>query len=337
MDEISEPASAPVPVRVPRVGPRDVFLHLFSILALYLSALSFGSLLFRFIDLTFPDPLALEAFSRFSAPIRWAVASLLIVFPAYVWSSWFLEREVRRFPEKRGLRTRKWLFHFTLFAAAIVIGGDLIALVYNFLGGDLTTRFILKVAAVLVIAAAVFGYYLWNLRSEVQAIRHPRMRLFVVAVIAAVTLSLLAGFATIGSPFRERLRRFDERRTQDLQSLQWQVVSFWQQKDRLPASLDELRDDISGFAPPSDPETGAPYGYRALGDLSFELCAAFKTTSDAPGRGGDRWTGPSYAPQIGIAPVPAKPADSWSHGAGRVCFERTIDPELYRTERSARK
>jgi len=43
--------------------------------------------------------------------------------------------------------------------AALVVIGDLVALVYNFMGGDLTARFVLKVGAILVVAGAVFGYY----------------------------------------------------------------------------------------------------------------------------------------------------------------------------------
>ena len=44
--------------------------------------------------------------------------------------------------------------------------GDLITLVYNVLGGELTVRFVLKVITVAAIASTVFGYYLWDLRRE---------------------------------------------------------------------------------------------------------------------------------------------------------------------------
>jgi hypothetical protein len=47
-----------------------------------------------------------------------------------------------------------------------VLLGDLIALVYNLLGGDLTARFVLKVLTIGVIAGAVFAYYLTDLRGD---------------------------------------------------------------------------------------------------------------------------------------------------------------------------
>jgi membrane protein YqaA with SNARE-associated domain len=50
--------------------------------------------------------------------------------------------------------------------AVTILAGDLIALVYNLLGGEFTTRFLLKVATVAVIAGGVFGYYLSDLRQE---------------------------------------------------------------------------------------------------------------------------------------------------------------------------
>ena len=302
-----------------KTSPKDFFLHLLAIVTLYISAVSFGALIFQFINKFFPDPLVDFYGASFAGPIRWAIASLVIVFPAYVWISWFLAKDTELHPEKRELKIRKWLFYFTLFAAAIVIIGDLVALIYNFLGGDLSVRFVLKILTILFIAASVFGYYLWNLRVEQMASRAPRMKWFVFGVIAAVSVATIYGFFVVGSPFAERLHRFDERRVQDLQNIQWQVVNYWQRKERLPENLDNLRDEISGYAVPRDPESGSAYGYRILGDLKFELCAAFKTKREETLSG---------------APVPAFPegralSENWRHGVGRACFERSIDPELY--------
>ena len=44
--------------------------------------------------------------------------------------------------------------------------GDVITVVYSFLGGELTTRFVLKVITVGAIAGTAFGYYLSDLRVE---------------------------------------------------------------------------------------------------------------------------------------------------------------------------
>lgn len=301
-----------------KTSPKDVFMYLLAIAALYISAVSFGTLIFQYIDLLFPDPLT-DYPGRGRDAIRWAVSALVVIFPVYVWASWTLAKEAALHPEKRELQTRKWLFHFTLFAAAGFIIGDIITLIYKFMGGDISARFLLKVLTVLFIAAAVFGYYLWNVRKEEMASRDPRFRIFILAVLIIVAAAAIAGFFVSGSPFRERERRFDEERINDLQSIQWQIVNYWQRKERLPEELEDLRDEISGYAAPRDPESGLSYGYRVLGDLRFELCADFKTESNESVSGVPR---PIFPAGRGLSEI-------WTHGIGQMCFERTIDSELY--------
>ena len=61
---------------------------------------------------------------------------------------------------------RRWLTYVTLLLAAGIVIGDLIALLYNVLGGELSTRFLLKVLVVGAIAGTIFAYYLTDLRRE---------------------------------------------------------------------------------------------------------------------------------------------------------------------------
>ena len=91
---------------------------------------------------------------------------MVIAFPVYLFVSWLLTKAIKKDPDKRSSKVRKWLTYITLFITAGILIGDLITLVYNFLGGDLTTRFILKVFVVAAIAGSVFAYYLWDLQTE---------------------------------------------------------------------------------------------------------------------------------------------------------------------------
>lgn len=153
-----------------KTSPKDVFLHLLMTSALYTSAGSFLVLIFQYINILLPD-LLLEQGGRYALTsyyqsIRWALASLVVVFPVYVLTSWFLNKDYSRNPSKRNLRIRKWLLYFTLFAAALIVIGDLVTLVYNFLQGELTLRFILKVLAVGFVSGSVFGYYFVDIRKH---------------------------------------------------------------------------------------------------------------------------------------------------------------------------
>lgn len=143
------------------------------------------------------------------------------------------------------------------------------------------------------------------------------MKYFIYTIIVLVVLAVIAGFFVVGSPQEERLRRFDERRVQDLQIIQSEIINYWQRKGILPNNLADLRDNIRGFLPPTDPVTGEQYGYAArnASQLVFTLCATFARASEAVGTPAK--TVAYYEPQ------------NWQYSAGHFCFERTIDPQLY--------
>lgn len=155
----------PVPRRKPYLSAREAFLYLLHFFCLYLTAISFGTLLFHYVNRWVPD--ALKPFETFDlSGVRFSVSAIIIAFPVYLWLSSILAAAIRKHPEKKGSKIRKWLTYITLFIAAGVIIGDLIALLFNLFQGDLTLRFMLKVLTVLCIAGVIFGYYLWDLRKE---------------------------------------------------------------------------------------------------------------------------------------------------------------------------
>ncbi len=295
--------------------PRDVFLYLLMIVALGMSAVNFGTLLFQFINLYVPDALNTAGYDysgSYLNTIRWTLASIIVAFPVLVWVTRFLKRDIIASPEKRDLRIRKWLIYLTLFVAGVVVLGDLIALVYSFLQGELTLRFALKIASILLVSGSVFWYYLREIREAAPVLFG---RIISTVVVAAVVV----GFFVAGSPQSQRLVRFDQERINNLQTIQWQVVSYWQNKRVLPVKLDDLKDDISGFVAPVDPETRVAYEYKATGALSFRLCSEFKTQYQAAG-------GRAYEqPVIGKEGI----ASNWDHAIGKVCFDRTIDPDFF--------
>ncbi len=299
--------------------PRDIFLYLLAIIALGMVAVNLGTLLYQLVNVYVPDVLTDRYMSvqAYYGSIRWAIATLIVVFPVFLWVIRFLQRDMAQQPEKRELKVRKWLLYLTLFLAAVVIIGDSVAVVYNFLQGELTLKFIMKAGVIFAIAGSIFFYYLNELRQQSKP-----LRVFVFGVIAFVIAAVVAGFLTAGLPPNQRLVRLDDQRVQDLQTIQSQVIQYWQSKARLPATLSDLRNDISGFVPPTDPITQQPYEYSVLGNLKFQLCATF-AASNAENNGS------SVRPVV--APYPMYDgSQSWPHGVGRTCFERTIDPDLFK-------
>ena len=152
-----------------KVSPKDVFSHLLAIVTLYTSAVTFLMLVFEYINVLIPDMIANGGYYSLQSSydsIRRSIASLVVVFPVYILTSWFLGRNYATDPAKRNLRIRKWLIYFTLFVTALIIIGDLVALIYNLLGGEITLRFILKIIAVFFVAGSIFIYYFWDVRRH---------------------------------------------------------------------------------------------------------------------------------------------------------------------------
>lgn len=159
--------AVPVPKPRPYLSAREAFLYLVLFATLYVAAWHLGSLLFDLINRVWADPADPSyAVNRLGQSIRWSTASIIIAFPVFLFVARYLSRELARNPVKRLSAVRRWLTYLTLFVAASVLIGDMITLVYNLLGGELTVRFVLKVLVAAVIAGTIFGYYLLDLRRE---------------------------------------------------------------------------------------------------------------------------------------------------------------------------
>ena len=297
--------------------PRDLFLHLLAIVTLYWSAISFVTLLWQYINYYFPDVLNYYQGS-FNEPMRFAIASLIIVFPVFILDSWYLNKIYRKEAEVRESKIRKWLIYLTLFITSLIIIGDLVSVINTFLGGEITARFILKALSILLVAVIIFGYYLDDVRRNTPT-RSAKYFAWISGVI--ILASIIGAFFIIGSPNSARLVQYDQKKISDLQGIQSQIVNYWQRKQALPSGLSDLNDPISGFIIPVDPQTKTPYEYniKDVANLSFELCATFNKS------GNDQY-GPQVTPvSVGMKGV----VQNWQHASGRVCFERTIDKQLY--------
>ncbi len=301
----------------PKVTPKDFFLWFGAMAALYGSVISLITLLFQYINYAFPDPLAYSYVEPYSSGIRFAMASLIVLVPLAIVLMRFLRSDMVAVPEKKDLWVRRWALVLTVFIGGAVVVGDLITLINYFLGGDLTTRFLLKVCVVLGIAGAVFLHFLADIRGY-WAENPERAKMVGYAAGILVVLSIVAGFFIMGSPSQVRLYRFDDQKVSDLQIVQSQIVNYWQQKEALPKSLADLEDPISGFISPKDPQSGEPYAFTLDEGLTFELCAVFNSESQGPAQRS------AYEPYSGDVTN-----ENWQHGAGEHCFERTIDPERY--------
>ncbi|MDZ4231976.1 MAG: DUF5671 domain-containing protein, partial [Candidatus Pacearchaeota archaeon] len=144
----------PVPKPKTSLEAREAFLYLVSFITLFISAFSFGALVFQFVNIWIPDPLTTYYADASYGALRSSLAALIVAFPIHLFLMWQIAREVALNPEKRRSGVRRWLSYLTLVVTSSVIIGDLISVLSGLLGGEVTLRFILKALTVLLVAAA---------------------------------------------------------------------------------------------------------------------------------------------------------------------------------------
>lgn len=290
---------------VTKTNPKDFFMYSGSLLALLISAISFVTLVFNLIDVVYPEYVS---YDFYSGPIRFAFACLVVTFPLYLGLTWALRRDVVSNPIKKDFWLKRWGAYAALFITGIITAGDLISLINTFLSGELTARFLWKTLVVFLVSGSIFAYYLFDLKRKTDENKTLSKVLIPVALLI-VFGTTFGSFAVIGSPAKARGMNFDTQRISDLNSIEWQVISKWQEKGMVPGTLKDIEGDaqsMSYFNLPLDPETGAPYSYKKLDTLSFELCATF-----------------TYPTSERL------PDPRWSHKAGTQCFTRVIDTTTY--------
>ncbi|MDO8521957.1 MAG: DUF5671 domain-containing protein [bacterium] len=312
----------------PKVTPKDFFLWVGAMVAFYVSIYSFITLLFEYINRAYPDVLNYNYVDPYSGSIRFAIASLLVLFPVFLVIMRFIRGDIAQIPEKRDLWVRRWALFVTVFVAGATVIIDLITLINYFLGGDLTTPFILKVLVVLLVAGGAFLHFIADVRGYwVEFPKRANMLGYAVAVV--VLVAIVSGFFIMGSPNALRTYRYDDQKINDLTSIQWQIVNYYQQKEKLPTTLTDLNDSISGYIAPVDVQSKMPYVYETTGTLSFKLCATFNAETQADSNSREMTRAVPAAPMGGKGGGLGLEQSTWKHSVGNVCFDRTIDPELY--------
>jgi hypothetical protein len=298
----------------PKMSAKDFFINLGAIVALYTTVVSLLNLLFRVINVAFPQ--TLNNYYAGSQSVSFPVATLIIFFPIFILLMWFLERSYKTEPDKKQLGVRRWLTYITLFVAGLTLAGDLVTVLYYFLDGrELTAGFMLKVLSVFVVILMVFLYYISDIRNKLTT-KHRKMWLGVSLVL--VLGSIIWGFVVLGSPRTQQLIKYDDQKVSDLQNINSQIQNYYQIKNVLPTSLSDLAGSNTYYTAPLDMQSKQPYEYTKTGNLTYEICATFNKES-TPNKGG-------YLAQ------PTYGGDGftyWNHPASRYCFAQIINPNIY--------
>jgi len=332
----------------------DIFLYLGIAIALITSVSSFLQVLFTAINRKFPDILNYNTYVDVSqSDVRFAIASLVVMFPIYLLLSWYVSNDIKKYLYKQDIFVRKAMIYCTLFVAVLTLIGTLVSVVYTYLGGELSVRFGLKALSIFGVAFALFGYYYYALKRDYSKSTIVPAVITVIAVIVVV-VSVVWSISIVGTPAQMRAQKIDSTRLADISRIQQEVFNRVQMTDKLPLTLTELDNAFQGYQVPVDPVTQEMYKYSVVQQpvvkmnfttnrkemttkAIFEVCATFETVRAVDARG---MSLPSKGEAPGISSSDAMYSVSnyyyegdmspfWNHGKGETCFKRIISPDMY--------
>jgi hypothetical protein len=333
----------------------DVFMYVGIAISLIVSITNVIQILFLAIERRFVDVLSATQYyvDSSQSDARFAIASLVVMFPIYIGLSWYTSRNIAKFLYKQDIPVRKILIYCTLFVTVLTLIGTLVSVIYTYLGGELSVRFAYKAGTVFLMALSLFAYYYYSLRRDYsKKTRVPGFMALVASLVVA--LSVVWSISVSGSPATMRAKKIDSVRLSDISRLQQEILNRVNMTEKLPGDLSELNNAFQGYAVPSDPITKVAYGYKVIQQPTlkmnyitskkelvspaiFEICATFEIVRNVNERGQSVASVPIKISIDSIDPTysamntyyEGDQSSFWNHGVGETCFKRIISSEMY--------
>lgn len=147
----------PVPRPRPYVSAREAMLYALLMIALVLVCYHVVRLGFHVIDRMLPDPAETGGPDRWT--MRFSIAAIIAFLPLFVVLDHRMARRLDDRGQRRRSQARRVFASITVLAAAVVLLGDAVSMIYAFLSGDLTPRLAAKCALVALMGALVAACY----------------------------------------------------------------------------------------------------------------------------------------------------------------------------------
>lgn len=288
------------------------FLYLISFLLLSSVSIGIGTILYQIINKIFPETEILYSYfdSFTQQSVKFGLASVVIATPAYFAISFLITKYLFEGKILENSKVRKWVTYIILFIASSVILGDLISLVYEWLGGDMVSRFVLKFLVVLFIAGSVFGYYFWDmLKKNVQGVKYLGNKIAGFSALGAILIIFVSSFFIVDSPSLTRDKKIDSSITNDMRDYTYSISSYYRKNKSLPEKLSDL--DSSSYLNNKNKDSNITY--KKTGQYKYQLCANFKTSNLKENKSEG-----SYDYGYGYTD------EKWKHDKGNKCFDQEI-------------
>ncbi|GGG71467.1 hypothetical protein GCM10011415_19150 [Salipiger pallidus] len=250
-------AAGAIPRPVRSTAARDALFYALLFITFGMVSGQVLALLFGQIDLWLADPTT--RYIGGAGTARWSLAALIVFAPTF----WLLDRADRRSlvedPARRHGTVRRWLSSIAILIAAMVLLSDALYVIFSYLDGALSSRFIAKALTVAGMAVLVLGYFRQD-RGRTPA---------TAALLGLAALTAVLTFTATGGPAKGRMQARDRAHLSDLDTLSYSVRTCLADRADLPETFDPTDCAPSGGTLSAMAED---VRYERLSDTEFRLC-----------------------------------------------------------------
>jgi len=289
------------------------FFYMLSLVSLAFTAIASGQVVFQVINKKFPDAVNPYQHQFDSGNLKFAIAAIIIAAPIFYFIAWQINKNLRSGVLDKEAGVRRWLTYFNLFVASVTIIGWLIGVIFNYLDGELTAKFILKSVTAIIIAAIVFSYYLYDIRREELVGKKDRIiQIYFYTTAVLVLAALSAAFYYAPTPTETRNMRQDQDVIGHFNQIDGAINGYLQQEKKLPKTLNDLILDRRFLLESDikDSVTGEQFEYHIVKEgEQYKLCATFLTDN-----------------RSNIDSQYNYDNERWPHETGRKCLVQRVYP-----------
>ncbi len=280
---------------------KNIFLYLTAFITLGYDVWHFLSVIFSAIDKKIPDILD-STYNYYSSyandSFRFSVASLIVMFPLYVLVSWYINRQIEKNKMDAESKIRHAMIWATMLITVLSIAGSLVSIIYNYLGGELSNRFVYKALSVTLVSIVIGVYYYYTLNRDYKIKTNTPVVVGTLALVAVLLICIYC-ISIVDSPAMARNKKLDENSLSNLHEIEYAISIYQTEKGSLPDDIKYITASFSQSFNPDviyfpeaiadsytlDPNTNKVYKYKVIKNgvaikngtatSTYELCPMF--------------------------------------------------------------
>lgn len=160
----------PPPPSIAHVGMWVGFLYILFFVSLYVLATAIGGIYDVWVDKAIPDLGTGNSFvSDFfdnTTLVQGYLAGIIVSYPLFMTFLILLKKQLTKQPLVANLRSRKILIYITLIGTFLIMLGNVIATIFDFLTGTVTNNVLGHLCVTILIAGSIFIYFLSEVKHD---------------------------------------------------------------------------------------------------------------------------------------------------------------------------